>query len=71
MDEAIDAYHHITTTPEFRQLERMREDAYYNEAAALHHAREQEREKWQTVIADKDAENEQLRLRIAELEKRN
>jgi len=70
MKEAINAYQSITATPEFRQLERMRSDARHNEASALHHAREQEREKWQTVIADKDAENEQLRSRIAELEKR-
>jgi len=34
MKEAINAYRHITATPEFRQLERMREDARYNEAAA-------------------------------------
>jgi len=67
----------ITASPEFRQLERMRSDARHNEASALNHARQQEREKWQTVVADKDArladkdaENERLRLRIAELEKR-
>jgi len=74
MKEAINAYHHIAATPEFQQLERMRADARHNEAAALYNAErkgmQQEREKWQTVVADKDAENEQLRLRIAELEKR-
>jgi len=69
--KAIDAYYEIIASPEFQRLERMREDARYNEAAALHHARQQEREKWQSVVADKDAENEQLRSRIAELEKRN
>jgi hypothetical protein len=48
-----------------RELERLRELARHNEASALAHARRkgvaEEREKWQSVIADRDA-------RIAELE---
>ena len=31
------------------------------------HGEEKEREKWQAVVADKDAELEQLRLQIAKL----
>jgi len=58
----------INATPEFRQLERMREDARHNEAAALNHAREQEREKWQTVVADKDARLADKDAQIAELQ---
>jgi len=61
MEEAINAYQRITATPEFQQLERMRADARHNEAAAINHARQQEREKWQT-------EKEQLHLQIAELQ---
>ena len=55
MEQAIKAYRHITATNEFRNLERMRSDARHNEAAALRHAAEVEREKWQVVVADKDA----------------
>jgi len=44
MEQAINAYNTITVSPEFRNLAKMREDAYYNEAAALHNA-EQKGEK--------------------------
>jgi len=44
MEKAINAYHSVTVSPEFRNLERMREDAYYNQAAAIHNA-EQKAEK--------------------------
>jgi hypothetical protein len=33
----------------------MRTDARHNEASALHNARREESEKWQKVVADKDA----------------
>ena len=64
MKQAIGAYRTATATDEFRQLERMRADARNREASALGHARregiaigeEAEREKWQGVVADKDAE---------------
>jgi len=56
MEQAIDAYKKITVTPEFRELERQRSYARHNEAAARRHAREEEREIWQGVVADKDAE---------------
>ena len=39
MKQAINAYHRITVSPEFRELERMREKARHDEAQALHHAR--------------------------------
>ena len=55
MTQAIEAYRHITTTDEFKELERLRSRARHNEASALGHARRKEREKWQGVIADKDA----------------
>jgi hypothetical protein len=65
MEQAIKAYHSITATEEFRNLERMRFDSRCNEASALDNAERRgeriEREKWQGVIAEKDS-------RIAELE---
>jgi hypothetical protein len=66
MEEAIGAYRQLTATDEFKELERLRERARHNEAAALRHARnqgklegqlegeQQEREKWQSVLAEKD-----------------
>jgi len=55
MKQAIGAYRHITATEEFKELERLRSRARHNEASALGHARRKEREKWQGVIADKEA----------------
>ena len=55
MQQAIKAYRSISATDEFRTLERMRSDARHNEASALENARREEREKWQDVLADKDA----------------
>ena len=39
MEQAINAYYKITASPEFRELERMREKARHDEAQALHHAK--------------------------------
>ena len=72
MEQAINAYQRITATDEFKERERLRHYARLNEASALGDAREEgeqrEREKWQGVVADKDAEIEKLRLQIAELQ---
>jgi predicted transposase/invertase (TIGR01784 family) len=75
MREAIGAYRTVTATDKFKELERLRSRARHNEASALGHARREEREKWQGVIADKDAaianqnaENEKLRKQLAELQ---
>jgi len=80
MEQAINAYQKITIAPEFQEIERQRSIARHNEAAAIRHAKEmgekegiargkqEEREKWQGLVAGKDAENEQLRLRIVELQ---
>ena len=38
MEQAINAYYSITASPEFREIERMRERARHNEASALYHA---------------------------------
>jgi len=58
MEQAISAYRHITATDEFKEIERIRSRARHNEAAALRHATEIEREKWQVIVAEKDAENQ-------------
>jgi predicted transposase/invertase (TIGR01784 family) len=59
MKQAISAYRSVTATEEFRTLERMRSDARHNEASALanarQEARQEEREKLQSIIADKNA----------------
>ena len=55
MEQAINAYRHITATDEFKEVERLRSLARHNEAAALRHAAEVEREKWQGVVEEKDA----------------
>jgi len=56
MEQAIQAYHQITADSEFREMERLRDIARHNEAAALRHARDEERKNWQGVVAEKDAE---------------
>ena len=59
MKQAINAYQRIAVSPEFKELEKMRSIARHNEAAALRHARNEERKladtEWQSVVADKDA----------------
>ena len=68
MKQAIEAYYHVTATDEFREIERLRSRARHNEASALGHAQRKEREKWQGIVADKDAENNKLRAQLAELQ---
>jgi len=78
MQQAIQAYRHVSATDEFRTLERMRSDRRHNEASALGNARREgyreADEKWQgtvadlqSTVADKDAEIARLR---EQLEKR-
>ncbi|MDR2733750.1 MAG: Rpn family recombination-promoting nuclease/putative transposase [Spirochaetota bacterium] len=55
MDQAIEAYRQTKATGEFKELERLRSLARHNEASALYHAAEVEREKWQAVVAEKNA----------------
>jgi hypothetical protein len=65
MQQAIEAYRSITVAPEFLEAERLRSIARHDEAQALFHAEriaeEREREKWQGIVADKDAEIARLR----------
>jgi len=59
MKEAIGAYRHISATPEFREMERMRTKAGHDEAQALKNAEQRGEKrsdkKWKNVVADKDA----------------
>ena len=51
MSQAINAYYRITASPEFRELERMREKARHDEAQALHHAEQKGLAKSRAEIA--------------------
>jgi hypothetical protein len=62
--QAIDAYWSIIASDEFKEIERLRSLARHNEASALGHARREEHAKWQTVVAQKDAEIERLRAEL-------
>jgi predicted transposase/invertase (TIGR01784 family) len=63
LSEAVAAYRSVTASEEFKHLEWEREKARYNEAAAVYNAEmrgekrgaENEREKWQSVVAEQDA----------------
>jgi len=64
MSEAIVAYRHVAASPELREAERMRSKARHDEAQALQNAKREEREHWQGVVADKDAEIARLRAQL-------
>jgi hypothetical protein len=74
MEQAIKAYHSITATEEFRNLERMRFDARCNEASALDNAERRgyrkAKEEWQGVIAEKDSRITEKDSRITEKDSR-
>ncbi|MCL1809451.1 MAG: Rpn family recombination-promoting nuclease/putative transposase [Clostridiales bacterium] len=70
LNQAICAYHNVTASSEFRELERLRAKARHDEAQALHNAAKVEREKWQSVVAEKDTTINEQAARIAELEAR-
>ena len=67
MSEAIQAYHSVTATNEFKNLEWIRRKTAHDEAQALYNARLEESEKWQEVVADKDAVIADKDALIAEL----
>jgi predicted transposase/invertase (TIGR01784 family) len=67
MQQAIKAYRSITVTPEFREKERLYAKARHDEAQALFNARQEESEKWQGVVANKDAEIARLRAMLEEM----
>ena len=79
MAQAIGAYRQVVVTDEFKQLERMREDARHHEASALGHARREGKiegkiegfreadEKWQGIVTEQVSEIDDLRAQLAEL----
>ena len=67
MEQAITAYQKITATDEFKERERLRHYARINEASAIDEAEQREREKWQGVVADKDAKLADKDAEIARL----
>jgi len=52
MSQAIEAYRHVATTPEFKELERMRSKARHDEAQAMYDLNMH----WQEIVASKDSE---------------
>jgi predicted transposase/invertase (TIGR01784 family) len=66
MTQAINAYRAITAADKFREAERLRLLALSNEAAALRHARDMERAKWQGVVAEKETAIAEKDVAIAE-----
>jgi len=64
MEQAIEAYRHVTATDEFKEMERLRSRARHNEAAALRNAAEIERKKWQGVVAEQAALIAQLQAKL-------
>jgi predicted transposase/invertase (TIGR01784 family) len=68
MAEAVKVFHQITVTPEFRERERLYSKARHDEASALDYAREEEREKWQNVVTDKNTEIEKLREQLSKFQ---
>ena len=55
MSQAVEAYRSITSLDEFKYMEILRERTRHDEASALAHAAKVEREKWQGVVAEKNA----------------
>ena len=59
MTEAVQAYHHVATSSEFRERERLWSKARHDEAQALYNAKnqgaEEEREKWEGIVAEQGA----------------
>jgi predicted transposase/invertase (TIGR01784 family) len=70
MKEAITAYRHVSASPEFQEMERMRSKAGHDEAQALKNAtlkgEKRADKKWQKVVDDKDALIAELRARLGE-----
>jgi hypothetical protein len=67
--QAVAAYRSITARDEFKELERLRAKARHDEAGALKNAERREREKWQKVVAEKEATIVELRAQLASSKK--
>ena len=67
VNEVIDAYHNLMASEGFREYERQREKAELDERHRTNNAVRRADEKWQSVIAEKDAEIATMTAKIAEL----
>ena len=75
MNEAIVAYRHVSSSPEFIEMERMRSKALHDEAQALRKAgldgekrgEKRSNKKWQGVVADKETTIAEQAAEIARL----
>ena len=76
MNQAIEAYRHVSATPEFQERERLFSKARHDEAQSIHDSRMEgemegrmeERMVWQGVVADMEAQIRRLRSRLGETE---
>ena len=79
INEVVTAYRNLSQSPEFQIMETQRIMAAADEAQRMSNAEERgaehERERWEGVVADrdaaladKDAENAELRKQLAELQ---
>ena len=75
MSDAIEAYRSITADEKFRHIELLREMAAHDEAQRMGNAERRGEEradaKWQSVVAEKDAEIERLRMELAKSQGRD
>ena len=66
LSEAVNAYHSVTASKEFLEIERLRIKASHDEAQALYNVRRKERKKWQVIIAEKDAALSEIDAMLSE-----
>jgi len=70
INEVVTAYRNLSKSPEFREMERQRvmdeADAAHKISKAVKRGEESEREKWQAVVADKDALIAELQAKLKE-----
>ncbi|MDR1109747.1 MAG: hypothetical protein LBP92_03370 [Deltaproteobacteria bacterium] len=67
VSQVIETMHEITRSAEFREMARLRAKALRDEASALAQAKEAERQKWQGVVAEKDAKIAKKDKKIANM----
>ena len=72
LSEAVNAYHTVTTSPEYQEYERLMVKASHDEAQALYNAErrgaEVEREKWLGVAEESKKKDKELESKDKELE---
>ena len=54
LSKAVSAYRTVTTSDDFKELERIRARARHNEAQAIYNAEQKLNEHWQGIVAEKD-----------------